>query len=184
MSYFEHTKADVANANLAGKKDLARMLSAIVLDTDAKMDDPDSYDREYVLEDLLGRIVSTIAPFASETFEPWQDHRLAYPEMLARDESGIVRPFIAHHADTEFVTKLAEDTEAAIREVLANRRPGPMDAAIRETWALQRWDGVSRHRFEGSFTGNVCGAMVERRGFGEDCGLPATHLVHETEYPG
>lgn len=184
MSYFEHTRTDVANANLAGKKELAKMLSAIVADADAKMDDPDSYDREYVLEDLLGRIVSMIAPFTSEAFEAWQDHTLKYPEMLARDESGLVRPFIAHHADAAFATKLAEDTEEAIREVLANRRKPNIDQAIRETWALQRWDGVGRHRFEGSFTGNVCSAMVERRGFGEDCGLPATHLVHETEYRG
>ncbi len=183
MSYFNHTATDVANANLAGKKDLARLISAIVVDTDAKMDDPDSYGREYVLEDLLGRIVALIAPYSSETFEAWQDHTLAYPEMLARDESGIVRPFIAHHADTEFVTNLAKDTEEAIREVLGNRRKPNLDQAIRETWALQRWDGVSRHRYEGSFTGNVCGAMVERRGFGDQCGLPATHLVHETEYP-
>lgn len=179
MSYFQFTQSDVNAAKDEGKRELARLLSAVVKDTDAKMDDPGAYDRVYVLEDLLGRIVSTIAPYSKESFEGWQDHRLAYPEMLARDESGIVRPFMAAHADTEFVTHLARDTEAAIVQVLQNRN----SAAIRETWLLQTWDGVRRHRFEGSFTGNVCSAMVERRGFGEDCGLPATHLVHETEYP-
>lgn len=122
MSYFEHTAADVANANLAGKKDIARVLAAIVTDADAKMDDPDTYDRTYVTEDLLARIVAVIAPFVSEPFEEWQNHTLAFPEMLARDASGLVRPYVTHHADSEFATKLAEDTEQAIRDVLANRR--------------------------------------------------------------
>lgn len=163
-----------------GKRELARTIAAIVADTDAKMDDPDTYERGYVLEDLLGRLVSVIAPYTSETFEAWQDHRLAFPEMLARDESGLVRPYIARHAekqDAEFVSALAADTEHAIREVLDNRRE-----AIRQTWLLQTWDGVRRHTFAASYSGMVCGAMVERRGYGEDCGLPASHPVHETEF--
>lgn len=150
-----------------GKREISRLLAAILVDTDAKMDEPDTYDREYVLEDLMGRIVSVIAPFTTETFEAWQDHTLAYPEMLARDANGLVRPFIAAHiekADAEFVTRLAEDTEQAIREARA----------------VMTWEGVNRHAFEGSYSGHVCGAMVERNGYGDACGLPASHAVHET----
>jgi hypothetical protein len=61
-------------------------------------------------------------------------------------------------------------------------RPLVSDATIREVWMLQTFDGVSRHTFEASHSGMVCGAMVERRGFGEDCGLPATHEVHNLDF--
>ena len=152
---------------MEGKREISRLLAAIVTDTAAKIDEPDTYDREYVLEDLMGRIVSVIAPFTTEAFPDWQDHTLAYPEMLARDADGLVRPFIAAHveqADAAFVTRLAEDTEAAIRQARA----------------VMTWEGVNRHPFEASYSGHVCDAMVERNGYGDACGLPASHAVHET----
>jgi hypothetical protein len=186
VSYFQFTQSDVNAAKEDGKKDLARLISAIMLDAEVKMEDPDTYDRTYVMEDLLARLAATVGPLQSEPFETWHDHRLAYPEMMVRESDGLVRPFIAHHADTEFVTNLARDTERAIVEVLQkrNRERAGVDEAVRQTWLMQTFDGVRRHRYEGSYSGMVCGAMVERRGFGEDCGLPAAHRVHETEFPG
>lgn len=122
MGYFTYTEADVQQASISGKREMARILAAIVADTDAKMDDPDTYDRILVIEDHLARVVSVIAPFAKEPFADWQDHTLAYPEMLAKDQTGLVRPFIARRETDEFTTRLAEDAETAIREVLANRQ--------------------------------------------------------------
>ena len=166
MSYFEKANADVTEANLAGKRELARLISAIMLDADAKMDDPDTYDREYVMEDFMGRLAAVVAPFTSEPFERWRDHMLAYPEMMARDESGLIRPFIAAHVEAEdaaFVTRLAENTERAIREARQ----------------VMTWEGVNRHSFKASYSGAVCAVMVERNGYGDRCGLPASHAVHE-----
>lgn len=40
-------------------------------------------------------------------------------------------------------------------------------------------DKVRPHPYVGSWTGRVCAAMVLRDGFGDECGLPAEHPVHQ-----
>jgi hypothetical protein len=34
------------------------------------------------------------------------------------------------------------------------------------------------HEFEPGYTGMVCGRLVERNGYGIDCGLPPEHEIH------
>lgn len=61
MTYFEHTKRDLAEA----RKELGELMLALADDTDRKMNgelpgNPDAeheYDRGYLLEDLLTRLV-------------------------------------------------------------------------------------------------------------------------------
>jgi hypothetical protein len=165
MSFFQYTAREVEEARERGKKDLARVIAAIVADADAKADDPDTYDRGYVMEDLFGRLVAAIAPFVSEPFERWQDHTLAYPEMMVRDQAGLVRPFVAHVTEEAVATFLAEDAEAAVREVLRKKHE-------------QTWCGEQRHEFEAGYSGYSCVRMVERRSGADQCGYPSLHMIH------
>lgn len=53
MSYFEHTKRDLAEA----KRELGEALLALLNDTTQKMNDEDfERDRQYLLEDLVTRV--------------------------------------------------------------------------------------------------------------------------------
>lgn len=179
MSYFEHTARDVEEAGEKAKRDMARLIAAVLLDADTKMDDPETYDRTYVMEDMLGRLVAAIGPYTKEPFEVWRNHRLAYPEMMARDESGLVRPFVSHHA-TNTETPIGRDTERAIVAVLRNRERerAALADAVQHVAALQTWGGLERHAYDASYSGMVCAAMVLRDGYGTGCGLPASHEVH------
>lgn len=81
MSYFQHTKKDLADA----KKEMGEALLALVHDSAAKADADEGFDTGYLLEDLMGRVVElakgtgadvTLFP---ETAGKYDNHVYAYP---------------------------------------------------------------------------------------------------------
>jgi hypothetical protein len=173
VSYFEHTKADLAKQRAAGliegRREVAEYFAALAEDTARKMNgetatDPDAekeYDRQYLLEDLLSRVFEIAKNYAEdmpELFPALADNRRATPA---------------------YPLLIEEKTAAGEQENTID-----LTDAIRETWALQTFDGLPRHEHEGE-PDEKCRARV-RPVYGDAtpfvCGRYYGHEIHETDY--
>lgn len=135
------------------RREVADLFAALADDTARKLDD-DTTDRQALMEDLLLRVAE-----------------------LANEVGG-VSPIVTEESYPALAGNMVGSAHLAILPPYGEANA----TAIREAWEAQTFNGVRRHAFEGSHSGRVCGAMVLRRGYGEDCGLPPTHVVHETDF--
>jgi hypothetical protein len=46
---------------------------------------------------------------------------------------------------------------------------------------VHEFDANHSHKFEGSYSGMVCGAMVIREGYGDACGKSADDPIHKVD---
>lgn len=159
MSYFEHTKRDVTEARLAGRREVAEMFAALLDDTARKLDSEEpEFDRQYLLEDLLHRAAHiaknyTIdAPKLFPSLVPMMSGVPAYP-LLDEAASG------------------AQENTIDLSE------------ASRGAWEAQTFDnGYPRHEHVGT-PDERCLADIRSiysQGPAVRCGRYYGHAIHET----
>lgn len=187
MSYFEHTKRDVTEASLAGRRKVAEEFAALLDDTARKMNADEPFDRQYLVEDLLTRGMELAKNYAADMpklFPALVDsvrNVPAYPMLIEN-----VRPhaFEAAHspgACTAMVMRngYGEDCGLAPEHSVHRAQEDTIDLtdAIRETWEAQTFNGIPRHEHVG---------MPEDKCYhsfsGVRCNHYYGHAVHETDF--
>lgn len=180
MTYFQHTKRDLAEA----KQEIGEAIAALAEDTARKMNgataqDEDAefeYDRTYLLEDLLSRMM-LIAEAAG-----------------VKDLSGLFPAAYDGQRVTMAYDLLTGEEDATVTDMLGSTRyvgtAKPLvisDDTIREAWELQTFDGgYPRHEHEG-YPDARCSAMLRSTTLDRipvSCGRYYGHEIHKTEWPG
>jgi len=184
VSYFQHTKRDLAEARDQARQEIGNLLAALAHDSSVKLDD-ENIDRQTIAEDLITRLVSL-------------------SKGLGSDAATLFDSLVNFHGDNPRMPLEGEEDEAEKTQELPNvtrgryryrsgqfvgrvlRPAAPLPAVgtvdhktIRETHNTTTFDGIERHPFEGGYSGMACVRMVMRNGAGEDCGLSHDNAVHD-----
>jgi hypothetical protein len=123
VTYFEHTKADLAKQRAAGliegRREVAEYFAALAEDTSRKLSGATAqdenaefdYDRQYLLEDLLTRIAEIATNYAEDMpllFPSLMDNRRvtpAYPLLIQDEATTLDLTDTIHETDFEKRTK-------------------------------------------------------------------------------
>lgn len=159
MTYFQHTKADVADARLAGRREVAELFAALLDDTARKLNGDDELDRQYLVEDLLSRGMELAKNYA-------HDMPQLFPALVDSARVTPAYPLL--------------DGEPGKQEDTID-----LTDAIRETWEAQTFDGgYMRHEHIGTPDERCLADIRSMYSMGAPvrCGRYYGHAIHETDF--
>jgi hypothetical protein len=203
VTYFQHTKADLANARKDARKEIGEALLALADDSSQKME---TEDRTYILEDLITRLVEVAKelgadPAIFEDLANFSGGVCALPLLFeaAKPELRIVKPIVsdetiieAHNLETydggyprhKYVQGFRHGCGAQIKSTF-NMSGEPVrcgrnsDHDIHEIWEKA---GLRTHHDFVSYSGRSCSWLyVGTDGFGRECSFSPNHPIHRME---